>query len=79
MLSLKLADFIRSISFADLGQQTIRMARLALLDWLGSVARGGQEEPAVAVLESNHGLTSGCPASAGLAGPAVHISKSVCQ
>ena len=46
MLSLKLADFIHSISFADLGQQTVRMARLALLDWLGSVARGGQEEPA---------------------------------
>jgi 2-methylcitrate dehydratase PrpD len=46
VLSLKLADFIHSISFADLGQQTVRMARLALLDWLGSVARGGQEQPA---------------------------------
>ncbi|MBI4965050.1 MAG: MmgE/PrpD family protein [Desulfomonile tiedjei] len=46
MLSLKLADFIRSMSFSGLGPQTVRMARFALLDWLGSVARGSQEEPA---------------------------------
>jgi 2-methylcitrate dehydratase PrpD len=46
MLSYKLADFIQSLNFADLGQKTIHMARLSFLDWLGSVARGGQEEPA---------------------------------
>lgn len=46
MLSYKLADFIDSLKFTDLGIQTIRMTRLALLDWLGSVARGGQEAPA---------------------------------
>ncbi|MFZ0928162.1 MAG: MmgE/PrpD family protein [Syntrophobacteraceae bacterium] len=58
MLSLKLSDFIHSVNFADLGQQTIRLARLAFLDWLGSVARGGQEEPAkiaVSVLSAQGG------------------------
>jgi 2-methylcitrate dehydratase PrpD len=58
MLSLKLAEFVCSVNFADLGQQTIHMARLALLDWLGSVARGGQEQPAkiaLAVLNGQGG------------------------
>jgi len=58
MLSLKLAEFVYSLNFADLGQETIRLARLAFLDWLGSVARGGEEEPAkiaVSVLSAQGG------------------------
>ena len=46
MLSLKLADFVGNLRYEQLPSKTVRMARLALLDWLGSAARGGREKPA---------------------------------
>lgn len=50
MLSSKLADFIKGVRYEDLPPETIRLARLALLDWLGSALRGGREKPAVMAL-----------------------------
>lgn len=46
MLSYRIADFIRTLRFDELPVQTVRMTRLAVLDWLGSVLRGGGEAPA---------------------------------
>jgi len=59
MLSYKIADFIQTLRFDELPPQTIRMTRLAFLDWLGSVLRGGAEEPArmaQSVLQTQGGL-----------------------
>ena len=50
MLSSKLADFIQGVRYEDLPPETIRLARLALLDWFGSALRGGREKPAVMAL-----------------------------
>lgn len=58
MLSEQLADFIRGLRFERFPGETIRMARLAFLDWLGSAARGGRERPAeiaLALLRSQGG------------------------
>ena len=60
MLSAKLADFVVSLSFGDLPPNTVRMARLAFLDWLGSAARGGLEKPAAIVI-SVLGAQGGTP------------------
>ncbi len=46
MLSWKLAEFIRNLRYDDLPDKTVHCAKLALLDWLGSAARGGTEKPA---------------------------------
>ncbi|HOV85355.1 MAG TPA: MmgE/PrpD family protein [Syntrophobacteraceae bacterium] len=57
-LSEKLADFIDSVRYEDLPGETVRSARLAFLDWLGSAARGGLEAPAkmaAAVLRNQGG------------------------
>lgn len=58
MLSARLADFVGAVEYENLPMETVRMTRLAFLDWLGSVARGGCEEPAkmaAAVLRSQGG------------------------
>ncbi len=57
-LSARLADFIGAVEYDDLPVETVRMTRLAFLDWLGSAVRGGCEEPAqmaAAVLRSQGG------------------------
>lgn len=46
MLSSLLADFITGLKFDGLPLEAVRMARLSLLDWIGSAARGGLERPA---------------------------------
>jgi 2-methylcitrate dehydratase PrpD len=56
---MKLADFVGNLRYGQLPSQTIRMARLAFLDWLGSAARGGVEKPAkiaLGVLRAQGGL-----------------------
>lgn len=45
LISRELAGFIRGIEFEALPGTTVHMARLAFLDWLGSVAAGGQHPP----------------------------------
>jgi 2-methylcitrate dehydratase PrpD len=50
MLSSKLAEFIDGVRYKELPGETVRMARLAFLDWLGSALRGGREEPALMTL-----------------------------
>ncbi len=50
MLSWKLAEFIEGVRYEELPPETIRLARLAFLDWLGSAIRGGREKPAVLAL-----------------------------
>lgn len=50
MLSSKLAEFIDGVRCEDLPRETVRMARLAFLDWLGSALRGGRERPALMTL-----------------------------
>lgn len=58
MLSKRLAEFIESVRFESLPPNTVRMAKLAFLDWLGSAARGGRERPAkmaLAVLQAQGG------------------------
>jgi len=50
MLSLKLAEFVEGLHYEELPRETIRMARLAFLDWLGSALRGSREQPALMVL-----------------------------
>ena len=58
MLSYKIADFTQALRFDELPPQTVRMTRLAFLDWLGSALRGGAEEPArmaLSVLQSQGG------------------------
>jgi 2-methylcitrate dehydratase PrpD len=58
MLSAHLADFIDDLKFDALPRETIRMARLSFLDWLGSAARGGRERPAeiaISVLRNQGG------------------------
>ncbi|MGA2401124.1 MAG: MmgE/PrpD family protein [Syntrophobacteraceae bacterium] len=59
MLSYRIADFTHALRFDELPPQTVRMTRLAFLDWLGSALRGGSEEPArmaLAVLQTQGGL-----------------------
>ncbi len=59
MLSSKLADFIDALRYADLPRETVGMARLAFLDWLGSAVRGGAEKPAemaLSVIRAQGGL-----------------------
>lgn len=59
MLSYKIADFVRALRFDELPPQTVRMTRLAFLDWLGSALRGGVENPAkmaVSVIRAQGGL-----------------------
>ncbi len=46
MLSDTLAEFIVSLDYRNLPARTVEMAKLAFLDWLASVAAGGQEGPA---------------------------------
>ncbi|MHC1728907.1 MAG: MmgE/PrpD family protein [Syntrophobacteraceae bacterium] len=58
MLSDKIAEFTHALQFDELPPQTLRMTRLAFLDWLGSALRGGAEEPArmaVSVLQAQGG------------------------
>jgi 2-methylcitrate dehydratase PrpD len=50
MLSRELAEFIAGVRYENLPPETIRLARLALLDWLGSALGGGREEPALMAL-----------------------------
>ncbi len=50
MLSRKLAEFIAGVRYENLPPETIRLARLALLDWLGSALGGGREKPALLAL-----------------------------
>lgn len=50
MLSRKLAEFIDGVHYADLPPETIRLTKMALLDWFGSVLRGGKEQPALMAL-----------------------------
>jgi 2-methylcitrate dehydratase PrpD len=50
MLSWKLAEFIEGVHCDSLPDETVRWARLALLDWMGSALRGGSETPAVIIL-----------------------------
>jgi 2-methylcitrate dehydratase PrpD len=45
LLSVKLAEFILDMHFADLPANTVHMAKMAFLDWLGSTAGGGKEAP----------------------------------
>ena len=45
MLSVKLAEFISDTYFAGLPANTVHMAKMAFLDWLGSTAGGGKEAP----------------------------------
>ncbi len=45
MISRELADFICQLRFEELSEGTVRAAKLAFLDWLGSVAAGGQCTP----------------------------------
>lgn len=49
-LSWKLAKFIEAVRYDQFKQETVRWSRLAFLDWLGSVARGGSEKPALMAL-----------------------------
>ncbi|MEN6438631.1 MAG: MmgE/PrpD family protein [Syntrophobacter sp.] len=59
MLSREIADFIRTLRFEELPPQTVRMTRLAFLDWLGSALRGGAESPArmaLSVVQAQGGL-----------------------
>jgi 2-methylcitrate dehydratase PrpD len=53
-----LAKFISSLDYGILPPRTVEMAKLAFLDWLGSVSVGGQESPArfaLAVLRNQGG------------------------
>jgi 2-methylcitrate dehydratase PrpD len=50
LLSGRLADFIKDICLENLPPAAVRAAKLAFLDWLGSVAAGGQREPSQKVL-----------------------------
>ncbi len=54
-----LAEFIRDIHFDTLPESAVRMAKLAFLDWLGSVAAGGRQAPfkkALTVLRGQGGF-----------------------
>ncbi|MEW6275584.1 MAG: MmgE/PrpD family protein [Bacillota bacterium] len=58
MYSQHLAEFIGRLAYDVLPARTVEMAKLAFLDWLGSVAAGGQEVPArmaLAVLRAQGG------------------------
>lgn len=58
MLSARLAEFVGAVHWDALPVETVRMARLAFLDWLGSAARGCCEGPAkmaAAVLRAQGG------------------------
>lgn len=58
VLSARLAEYIEAVHYDDLPLETVRMARLAFLDWLGSAARGVCEGPAkmaAAVLRAQGG------------------------
>lgn len=46
MISYQLADFICETRYDLLPGTTVQMAKLALLDWLGSAIAGGQQGPA---------------------------------
>ncbi len=50
MLSRQLAEFIEGVHYEELPPETLRLARLSLLDWLGSALGGGREKPAVMAL-----------------------------
>ena len=50
MLSRKIAEFIDGVHAAELPPETIRLTKMALLDWFGSVLRGGKEKPALIAL-----------------------------
>ncbi|MDW7673993.1 MAG: MmgE/PrpD family protein [Bacillota bacterium] len=45
-ITLQLAEYLVDLKFADLSEEVITAAKLALLDWFGSALRGRQEEPA---------------------------------
>jgi 2-methylcitrate dehydratase PrpD len=44
MLSWKLAEFIEGVHYEDLPPETIRLARLALLDWRRRYAAGERNQ-----------------------------------
>lgn len=46
MLSEQIARFTTGLQFADLPAAVVRMAKLAILDWLGSAVGGSAEPPA---------------------------------
>ncbi len=46
MLSKQIAAYTTALQFADLPQEVVDAARMAVLDWLGSVLAGSQEPPA---------------------------------
>jgi len=50
MITSKITDFIYGTSLEDFPASTVRMAKLAFLDWLGSVAAGKKQSPAQMIL-----------------------------
>lgn len=46
MLSAELARYISELNYEDLPGEVVNAARIAVMDWLGSVLAGSQEEPA---------------------------------
>ena len=58
MISSRLAGFIENICFERLSHAAVQAAKLAFLDWLGSAAAGGLQEPSqrmLAVLRNQGG------------------------
>lgn len=58
MVTRRLAEFIHNTRFDDYPQAAVHMAKLAFLDWLGSAAAGGGQEPfkkALAVIREQGG------------------------
>lgn len=47
MLSAELAQYISNLKYEDLPGEVVSAARIAVMDWLGSVLAGSQEEPAI--------------------------------
>lgn len=50
MITSKLVEFICKTGFDDLSPAAVKMAGLAILDWMGSAAAGGRYSPAQAML-----------------------------
>ena len=58
LISSRLAGFIENICFERLSHAAVQAAKLAFLDWLGSAAAGGLQEPSqrmLAVLRNQGG------------------------
>jgi 2-methylcitrate dehydratase PrpD len=50
-ISRQCADFVSFLSFSDLDQKTVTIAKKCIIDWLGCVL-GGSSTPAASIIES---------------------------